>query len=494
MRKACLFKVIILSSLFFSLAKATKPLERYCLTSENVEFSEIERLQAIYRCSWKKILKWCCKNNKMRYEVINSILGHNPWKTIFVKSGEIFDKTISSSDFVIYIFGEKINLSDLEKVLNDMIVTACKNDLDKNIVDYLISFAMKAELLSGKIKKKRVHRDSLNFFFQNRLFFLRKRLLAYNICNAAMTYINSNPLDSAFCIFDKNLLKVLDYLLRHGESIAELDKSPFKYLFDITDVEYAHWEHDTYWCKVSWVDTLWKEIVPLLIENGADVNCKFDNGYTVLHLACMKGLSFKIVQCMVENGVNVIVEDKYGRRASFYAQSYDVCRFLQVKEWEAEKRIIAEKSKEIEPIEKNKEIKKKKRKEKPKKEVLKFGSTVTFVLGLSIYLFYKKQNNKNKNNYFKGISRKKSHPKNNKRYYSTYIANYTPTSQKKYDFKNYEKLPIIQNFGVSQKYIKKFVTKHNFIPNNYKAAPFGGTKIMNFAGKYFPMVRKIFKK
>ncbi|MFC1843085.1 ankyrin repeat domain-containing protein [Candidatus Dependentiae bacterium] len=286
------------------------------------------------------------------------------------------------------------------------------------------------------------------------------------------------------------------------------------------------------------------EMLEVLLKYGAKESLNKKNRYfgqTYLHRACKKeNMNLETIQLLIKYGADPTLKDGYGKMPLDYALDYarehvnkkhgvewlflaitgllfkdEIVGYLEkemkkrenlkvVRKCEGKISAIDKKIKQKKQIreKKNKEIGKKKREGKPKPLI--YGSAATFALGLSIYLFHKlnKQNNsdlkyqhnKNKDRDPKNKNWKKSHPKNNKRCYSTYIANYTPTPQKKYDFKNYEKLPIIQNFGVSQKYIKKFATKLNFKPDNYKIGPIGGSKIMNFVGKYLPMVRKILKK
>jgi ankyrin repeat protein len=66
-----------------------------------------------------------------------------------------------------------------------------------------------------------------------------------------------------------------------------------------------------------------KEIVVLLLEKGAAVNIRGQEGdITPLHLAAVRS-NRDMVQLLVENGADVFAEDKYGRKPLHYAKSFN---------------------------------------------------------------------------------------------------------------------------------------------------------------------------
>jgi hypothetical protein len=53
------------------------------------------------------------------------------------------------------------------------------------------------------------------------------------------------------------------------------------------------------------------DIVRLLLENGADINLQNENGYTALMLASVSGIT-EIVRLLLEKGADVNIRDEYG--------------------------------------------------------------------------------------------------------------------------------------------------------------------------------------
>lgn len=61
--------------------------------------------------------------------------------------------------------------------------------------------------------------------------------------------------------------------------------------------------------------------IKLLIENGADVNMKVENGWTPLHYASSSG-GFYSIKLLIENGADVNMKDKIGRTPLMVALTY----------------------------------------------------------------------------------------------------------------------------------------------------------------------------
>lgn len=61
-----------------------------------------------------------------------------------------------------------------------------------------------------------------------------------------------------------------------------------------------------------------KQIVEILLDNGADINLKNTKGQTPLVVACKKG-NFEIVKMLLDRGANIYLEDVYGKTALMYA-------------------------------------------------------------------------------------------------------------------------------------------------------------------------------
>ena len=70
------------------------------------------------------------------------------------------------------------------------------------------------------------------------------------------------------------------------------------------------------------------EIIRLLLQNGAEVNVKSNDGYTPLHYAAIRG-HVEILHLLVENGADIEAQDSIGWRALHYAANYGHLPFMQ---------------------------------------------------------------------------------------------------------------------------------------------------------------------
>jgi ankyrin repeat protein len=70
-----------------------------------------------------------------------------------------------------------------------------------------------------------------------------------------------------------------------------------------------HWKGQTPLCLASWKRH--DSIVSLLLENGANVNVKDEDGCTPLHFASMEGQD-AVVSLLLENGADVNAKNDYG--------------------------------------------------------------------------------------------------------------------------------------------------------------------------------------
>ena len=65
-----------------------------------------------------------------------------------------------------------------------------------------------------------------------------------------------------------------------------------------------------------------EKIVEYLVEHGADVKIKNDEGETILFIACEgrnESLIENLVKYLVEHGIDITIENEYGETALFYA-------------------------------------------------------------------------------------------------------------------------------------------------------------------------------
>ena len=69
------------------------------------------------------------------------------------------------------------------------------------------------------------------------------------------------------------------------------------------------------------------ETVKLLIENGADIDAKDKDGYTVLMYASNNG-NLEIIKYLVENGADINIKDKNGDTALNYARTEGIKEVL----------------------------------------------------------------------------------------------------------------------------------------------------------------------
>ena len=76
------------------------------------------------------------------------------------------------------------------------------------------------------------------------------------------------------------------------------------------------------------VDSDDKEIVELLVNNGADVNATHNGGGTPLHWAARKGHK-QIVELLIANGANVNAQDEDGGTPLFHASNPEIADLLR---------------------------------------------------------------------------------------------------------------------------------------------------------------------
>ena len=76
------------------------------------------------------------------------------------------------------------------------------------------------------------------------------------------------------------------------------------------------------------VDSDDKEIVELLVNNGADVNATHNGGGTPLHWAARKGHK-QIVELLIANGANVNAQDEDGGTPLFYTSNPEIADLLR---------------------------------------------------------------------------------------------------------------------------------------------------------------------
>ncbi len=72
------------------------------------------------------------------------------------------------------------------------------------------------------------------------------------------------------------------------------------------------------------------EIAELLIDKGANVNIKGqEGGVTPLHLAATKG-NKEMVKLLISRGADVELTDKYGRKPLHYAKSFNQYAVMEI--------------------------------------------------------------------------------------------------------------------------------------------------------------------
>ena len=76
-------------------------------------------------------------------------------------------------------------------------------------------------------------------------------------------------------------------------------------------------------------------IIEFLLENGADIEIKRNNGETLLIAASGYDDQLETVKLLVQRGADIQVKDNNGNTALFYALDYgvdDIARFLEEQE------------------------------------------------------------------------------------------------------------------------------------------------------------------
>ncbi len=107
-------------------------------------------------------------------------------------------------------------------------------------------------------------------------------------------------------------VETVNYLLQNGSDISEIKPYYKELLFDMVNRKIY-------------------PLVVLLLNNGADVNSTNDNGYTVLHTACMLNVDLQIVEELVKRGADVNARTGNNLTPLFYcihSYNFDAIRFL----------------------------------------------------------------------------------------------------------------------------------------------------------------------
>ncbi len=89
------------------------------------------------------------------------------------------------------------------------------------------------------------------------------------------------------------------------------------------------------------------EIVPYLIEKGADVNVKDRWQQTPLHLASEKG-HLEVVQCLTEKGADINVKDDNGQTALHFASEQNMQEAVRCFPDDEAKKLFQASRKEVE--------------------------------------------------------------------------------------------------------------------------------------------------
>lgn len=75
------------------------------------------------------------------------------------------------------------------------------------------------------------------------------------------------------------------------------------------------------------------QMVEQLIEQGADINAKADNGWTALHYAAKRGY-VEVVKYLIEQGADINAKNNAGETPLYEASTSAVARFLKEKDAE----------------------------------------------------------------------------------------------------------------------------------------------------------------
>lgn len=131
-------------------------------------------------------------------------------------------------------------------------------------------------------------------------------------------------------------LEVVKFLVKSGADVNIKDKSGDTALHNAIDLFMETLKVSTYKGKETKSATLNEaikkhtDIAKFLIDNGADVNAKNDNGDTVLIKASNSG-NLDIVKYLVKNGTDVNAKNNQNKTALNYSKTADVAEFLSEK-------------------------------------------------------------------------------------------------------------------------------------------------------------------
>ncbi len=124
------------------------------------------------------------------------------------------------------------------------------------------------------------------------------------------------------CVIVNDLPELIPALINKGADAGARDNRGNTMLAYACGFYEVHEVHRWLGCQ--------REAVQILVESGADVNARADrNGMTALMVAARSQCSESILRCLLDNGAHVNAKDDDGRTALSYAWGSEAKKLLR---------------------------------------------------------------------------------------------------------------------------------------------------------------------